>query len=293
MRRTSVGKLVALTARDERIFRALSQYRYLRSTYLHAFAGGSSATRFKERLGDLFHEGYLDRPQQQWDFADARYRPAIYALGGRAPRAFPDLASGEARTVLSSAPHRQFRHALSICECLSSIELATLGMAGLRFISWPEILARAPQSTKGAALPFRLSAGAGGSVVPDGAFGLEYADGERRSYRFFALEVDCGTMPVSRTDRRQTSYLAKLETYRDIIAARSHHTQWGVPNLLVLTVTSSERRVQEIAAKAASAVKEMPAFLFKALGDLKQPSPELLTRPWQRIAMEPLQIDVP
>ena len=53
MRRTPLGKRLALTARDIEIFRRLAQYRYLPSTYLHVFAGGASETRFKERLGDL------------------------------------------------------------------------------------------------------------------------------------------------------------------------------------------------------------------------------------------------
>ena len=75
MRRLSLGKTLALTSRDLAIFRALAEYRYLRSTHLHAFSGGASETRFKERLGDLFHEGYLDRPSQQWEFADARTAP--------------------------------------------------------------------------------------------------------------------------------------------------------------------------------------------------------------------------
>jgi hypothetical protein len=142
-------------------------------------------------------------------------------------------------------------------------------------------------------MPFRLLGGAGESVVPDGVFGLEYAIGTRKSYRFFALEVDCGTMPIMRTDRRQTSYLAKLEVYRHIIAAQSHRTHWGLPNLLVLTVTSSHARMQEMIAKAGAILGTMPAFLFDAPGDLRLPSAELLTRPWQRIGMEPLCIEAP
>ena len=73
MRRTRTGKRIELTQRDIDIFKLLRQYRYLRSTYIHAFVGGASETRFKERLGNLFHEGYLDRPSQQWEL---RQRPA-------------------------------------------------------------------------------------------------------------------------------------------------------------------------------------------------------------------------
>jgi len=90
MRRTSSGKKLALTERDFALFRVLAEYRYLRSTYLYAFAKGASETRFKERLGDLFHEGFIDRPEKQWDFMDARSTPVVYELGERARRALAE-----------------------------------------------------------------------------------------------------------------------------------------------------------------------------------------------------------
>src|SRR5665213_3049681 len=86
MRRTPTGKRIELTSRDLDIFRTLARYRYLSSTYIHEFVGGASQTRFKERLGDLFHEGYLDRPSRQWEMADCRHRPVIHELGGGAKR---------------------------------------------------------------------------------------------------------------------------------------------------------------------------------------------------------------
>src|SRR5665213_4632156 len=87
MRRTQTGKRLELSARDIEIFKLLERYRYLRSTYIHAFVGGASEKRFKERIGDLFHEGYLDRPEQQWDYARARYLPVAYENGAGAAQA--------------------------------------------------------------------------------------------------------------------------------------------------------------------------------------------------------------
>ena len=57
MTRAASGKHVELTARDIEIFKLLQRYRYLRSTFLYAFVGGKNETRFKERLGALFHDG--------------------------------------------------------------------------------------------------------------------------------------------------------------------------------------------------------------------------------------------
>jgi len=294
MRCTHTGRRLELSKRDLEIFKLLCRYRYLRSTYLHAFVGGASTTRFKERLGDLFHEGYIDRPAQQWQFADARCQPAIYEIGSGAIRTLDEAGGAdEPCTFLSSSAHRQFQHSLLICECLASIELATFREgSGARFIAWPEILARAPQTTRNSSNPSRLNVEENAVVVPDGVFGLEYLASGTPSYRFFALEVDRGTMPVVRSDRRQSSYLAKLETYQRAIARQRHRDYWGVPNLLVLTVTQAQSRKQEIMSRAQSVLDECPAFLFKALGDTRKPATDLLFEEWQRAGAVPLRIDL-
>lgn len=144
MRRAPTGKRLELTARDIEIFKLLKCYRYLRSTYIHAFVGGTSEKRFKERLGDLFHEGYIDRPTQQWEFARARYLPAVYENGAGAVRALSEtgVTIDDARTFPATTAHRQFQHSLMICEILASLDLAARANPRLRFIAWPEILAR-------------------------------------------------------------------------------------------------------------------------------------------------------
>ena len=290
MTRTRTGKSLALTERDIAIFRALSHYRYLRSSYLHAFAGGASQTRFKERLGDLFHEGFLDRPSKQWAFAEARYRPAFHELGERGRRALAEFG-GEgagARTFLASSAHRQFSHATMICECLASIELATRSLPQVRFIPWSEILARAPEQTRASALPQKVAV-SGGAVIPDGLFGLEYQAEGGKAYRFFTLEADRGTMPVSRSNGAQTSCLGKLALYGEIIARGLHKLHWGIPNLLVLTVTTDARRLENIRRTLGGA---HPAFLFKAVEPrtLTESYPALLTESWLRAGLPALPI---
>jgi hypothetical protein len=279
-----------LTTRDIEIFHALTRYRYLRSTYLHAFAGGS-LKRFVERLGDLFHEGYLDRPEAQWDFADARISPVMYELGMGGQRALDGLGckADEARTFLGSYAHRQFAHSTMICEALASIELATRSATGLRFVPWPEILAKAPEATQRQDAPFRLPS-CPGAIVPDGLFGIEYRheDGAK-TYRFFALEADRGTMPVVRSGKGQTSLVGKLAAYGAFIGEGRHRSHLGVPNLLVLTVTTDQRRVQTTMNHVAGAA----SLLFKAIGpqQLTAPNPRLLCEPWERAAAASFLID--
>ena len=297
MHRVSLAKQLALTARDIAIFQALGRYRYLRSTYLHAFAGGASETRFKERLGDLFHEGFLDRPQAQWQFAAARYEPAVYELGARASRVLAE--SGEeapmALTFLSPRPSRQFRHAVLISSFLASVELTARATSGLRFIGWPEILERAPESTRAQTLPFRIALADGG-LIPDALFGLAYLSGSNTAYRFCALEIDRGTMPVLRTSATQTSYAAKLAAYEEILGRSLHQSQWGVSRLLVLTLTTTQDRLASMLAHVPSN-STGAGFLFRAMSELPhrllRPETTLLAAPWVRANLAPVSFAQP
>jgi hypothetical protein len=293
--RTRTGKRIELTPRDLDIFRALARYRYLSSTYIYAFVGGASETRFKERLGDLFHEGYLDRPERQWELADCRHRPVIHELGAGARRILGEWEIvEEAATWFAVSPHRQFPHSLMVCELLASIEFGIRDRPDLRFIAWPEILAKAPAATRGSAMPFRLPMGApSGGVVPDGLFGIEYATSGKKVYRFFALEADRRTMPVARSNTGQTSYLKKIAAYRENIARLVHKTHWGLPNLLVLTVTTSESRAADIMQRIEGEPGGSPAFLFKAMNqsEFRTSANQLLFNPWQRPGLPSLRID--
>ena len=127
----------------------------------------------------------------------------------------------------------------------------------------------------------------------DGLFGIEYARGGTKAYRFFALEADRGTMPVGRSNSKQTSYLEKIAVYREIIASKVHKAHWGLPNLLVLTLTTSEARMNDIIARLEGQTGDSAAFLFKAVGasETLAPATHLLSKPWQRAALPPLRID--
>ena len=294
MRRTRSGKRIELTSRDIEIFKLLRQYRYLRSTYIHEFVGGASETRFKERLGDLFHEGYLDRPSQQWEFANARHMPVVHESGRAADQALRacGLALEGANTLLANSPHRQFQHSLMICEALASLDLGVRASPALRYIGWPEILGRAPEATRSSPTPFRIPVPCGGYLVPDGLLGVEYGSSDKKTYRFFALEADRGTMPVARANPNQTSYLGKLAAYREVVDRQVHKSHFGIPNLLVLTLTTGEARMAEMLKRLGGLAGNHAAFLFKAIRDdaPRTPMPQLLTEPWQRAGHPPLCI---
>jgi hypothetical protein len=317
MRRISSGKRIELTERDIELFKLLNRYHFLRSNFLYAFLGGNSETRFKERLGHLYHDGrYINRPEQQWQFANCRYMPVIYELDDRGEQVLRERGLIHSDSPLHKkgrmGAYRQFAHQLMICDCMASIELGVRQDPSLRFISWQEIVAKAPESTRKLDNPFAIPVSikhtflrtgtmqrADIKIVPDGLFGLEYTRDGSKAYRFFALEADRNTQPVTRSDLNQTSYLRKILAYRQISTQNIHKSHLGLPNLFVLTVTTNESHMTSIM----SLVKELAAegksklFLFKtmsSLGDFRKapaPTARLLTDPWQRVGHEAFRID--
>lgn len=208
MCRVSAGKRIELTDRDIELFKLLNRYRYLRSDLLYSFLGGNSETRFKERLGHLYHDGrHINRPRQQWQFANCRHMPLIYELDAKGEQALRQqgLIQSDSPLLTKGRPGacRQFAHELMICDCIASIELGVREDPGLRFISWQEIIGKAPETTRNLSNAFELPVSishtfsnskgvqrADIKIVPDALFGLEYTTRGQKTYRFFALEAD-------------------------------------------------------------------------------------------------------
>lgn len=320
MSRNPTGRGIELTERDIEIFQLLTRYRYLRSGHLHALAGGKSQKRFIERLGDLYHEGrYLNRPPQQWQTINARYMPAVYELGDAG-----ELVLKQRGLARESAPSlvgkrrlgavRQYHHELMICDIICSIEIGVRADPKFRFVSWQEILQnpKMPECTRNSASPFAVPVSAyytcprtkntyrsDKPLVPDALFGIEYTTNGQKGYRFFALEADRNTEPVFRGTLQQTSYLRKILQYREIAARSTYRTHWGLPNLLVLNVTTNEQHMKNIMQliEELSDGKGSTYLLFKTLPSLASleraplPTPDMLTAAWQRVRHDPFFID--
>jgi hypothetical protein len=296
-------KPVRLTAHDLDILNVLQRYRYASTEHIHAFVGGQK-NRFQERLGRLYREPncYIDRPAQQRQYFNANYRPIIYELDRNGERALRQYGRWEDDASIAwlnrgRDGHTDFAHSVMICEALASIELGIKQNPALRFIPWPEIKARMPEQTRRSkllhCLPVRVSYAFNGTahvsdkaLMPDAVFGIEY---EGYGVRFFALECDRDNEPIRRTNLAQTSYLRKLLQYRQVFRERTYRTHWGLPNLLVVNLTTSElhmRKMMELAAELCDGGSNF--LLFKtmpSLGDFARPEPptgRLLTQAWLR-----------
>jgi hypothetical protein len=80
-------------------------------------------------------------------------------------------------------------------------------------------------------------------LVPDFAFGLVLPNGSRRH---FMVEIDRGTMPVTRSNPMQTSFEQKMRAYLIAHAAKVHERQFGWNTFRVLTITTDDRRMRSM-----------------------------------------------
>ncbi|MEJ0041006.1 MAG: hypothetical protein WDM81_01680 [Rhizomicrobium sp.] len=253
-----------------------------------------SAKRFTERLGHLFHEGYIDRPAEQWLFADARHRPATYELRTRTRLALREAGLGACpRTYLSGA-HRQFQHSRLICEALASIELGPLGHAR------HAVRAMGRDSSQGIGFGIVGYAVSHPNPVrerrdpPTRFFGIEYAQSGAKSYRFSRSKWTGGRCRSLAPDARQSSYLAKLAAYQALLEpGRIRHTS-------PFQTCSCSPSPKAGSAWTTSRIAFEPGlygavFLFRSLDalSLRTPCTALAAKPWARIGHSPLAIGVP
>jgi hypothetical protein len=111
-------------------------------------------------------------------------------------------------------------------------------------------------------------------VVPDLVFGLQFSDGSRRC---FMVEVDRGTMPITRANITQSSFERKMRAYLAAHAEGRHMQQFGWKTFRVLVVTTDEQRVRSmLGALRRLTAEKRPAsalFLFALRDDLRVGAP--------------------
>jgi hypothetical protein len=249
---------MALTVRDLKLLAHVAQHRFLTSAQLAALDGGSPQNVVRS-LRLLFDHGYLDRPASHLVVVPLQgTRPLVYALGQRGARALRTHGYlVDDRTDWTEKNKRAgaifIEHTLAVADFLSGMEVACNARKDVELLREPDVLSIAPQETKAAREPLRWSVDkvVGGrrqrySVVPDGLFGLQFADD---TAAYFALEVDRGTIPITRSDRAwQKSIAYKLMTYWEGWKAGRHVEQFGVKQMRVIMLTNSEERMHNMLA---------------------------------------------
>ncbi|MBZ0147388.1 MAG: replication-relaxation family protein [Pseudorhodoplanes sp.] len=264
-----------LTDDDIAVIRHVAAHRFLRSTHIVSLLRRPNK-KVLERLSALYHNGYLDRPRAQLDYyATAGSAPLVYALGNKGAALLAEQDGTSFPKVDWTWKNRDagrvfIEHTLLVADLMVAIETAVHRVGNIALIGAVDILKAAPTSTQNAKNPWALPARIvhGGmhydlSLIPDKIFGLDYLDLRKRSY--FFVEADRGTMPVTRSHPRQTSFQQKILGY--LAGSRpvnTHAQHFGIGNFRVLTVTTTRERIATMVAalKAVTNGTGSNQFLF-------------------------------
>jgi len=253
-RRASEPPTFRLTDDDVEIIRQVARHRLMRSTHIAALVG-RSLDRTNDRLMRLFHAGYVDRPRAQLDRFPTGSAHYIYALADRGARLICERDGICGNTEWSRKNREAGRpfieHQIEIVNFQVALQHAVAQRSDVKLIPAEEMnTAASRQPMQASRAPFALRAKLTHrgvvrevGVVPDIVFGLELPDSSRRN---FMVEIDRGTMPVTRSDRDQTSFERKMRVYLAAHAAKQHERQFGWKNFRVLTITTDRQRVQSI-----------------------------------------------
>jgi len=229
------------------------------------------------RLRELYDAGYVDRPKAQMlAMAYADKRPMVYALGNAGADLLADRFQLRLPDVYWTEKNRRVKerfveHTLGIADFMVAMELACRAAGNIEIIPRETILAASPTNTRRREYPFRWQTRVHWSgewqelaIVPDAVFGLHYTDRpEGKNKAFFFVEIDRGTMPITRRDLKQTSFARKLHSYADTFERKLHTEQFGIKNFRVLTVTTGRERVKNMQeAFQAEVGDSAPAGLF-------------------------------
>ena len=256
------------------IIRHVAKHRFLRTTHLMRLLNHRPAKKLSENLTMLYRHSYLDRPIVQVErYVSGPRQPYVYALGNRGAKLIAQLDGATPPNVDWTDKNREagrpfVKHTLLIADVHIGLELALRNRPDVKLISREAILESAPEATRKAVDAWKFRAKIPGpdgllyeqAVAPDGVFGLDFTKLRKRI--FLVLEADRATMPIVRTNLKQTSMQKKFLTYLYADRAKYHHERYGIGNFRVLTVTTSLDRQASMLASIASITNGTGSNLF-------------------------------
>ena len=272
-----------LTQRDLRLLGHVSRHRFLSSAQLVALDGGSPQNILR-CLRTLFDHGYLDRPKAQLAAVPIEGpQPMVYGLGAKGARTLREFGNhlagrGDWTEKNKRTGLKFLEHTLAIAEFMSGLEVDCMSHPGAKLLREEDILRFAPEATRRAREPLRWKCETVRnnrreicSVVPDGLFGLRFPDD---TAAYFLLEVDRGTIPISRAAWHK-SIEYKLATYYEGWRAGQHVEQFGLKQMRVVMVTNSAERMQNMLAtvRQVTSGRGSAFFLFGTMDKLRETGP--------------------
>ena len=255
---------------------------------LRLFPG--SRQHLVRRLGKLFHAGLLARPRAQLWIRD-KIAPSLaccLSLQGRnLLRERSSLPVPSVPRLRATGAALSLAHSLRLTDVLVALEVdsAQRGMSLEWPATWPSTVVeenRCVQRLQWSVTLRREQSTLQTRLIPDGAFYLKAPGGEAR---YFVLEVDRGTMPVSRRKLLQSSFLRKIMAYQETRRQGVLWKQFQVPAFRVLVVAESRRRLATLQQATAASFKrgESTMFLFAVAAELLA-QPDALSHSWETCA---------
>jgi hypothetical protein len=252
-----------LMERDVTILQAAARFRFVSSDQVIRHLGDASQQVVLRRLRVLYCNRLLDRPVHQHAqlaaFFDYGNRPLVYALARRGAQILAELGMPidhrlDWTTKNARATSYFLAHTLEVADAMIAFDLASRD-GGPRLIDHHELLPFMPENTRASRDPFRcrITVSRRGinerltiGVVPDRLFSVAYTDNRRHNY---ALELDRATTDIhSKTLIGKSSFRRKLTGYFYVWQAHRHTETWGFQSFRVLTITPSDKRLENMLA---------------------------------------------
>jgi hypothetical protein len=294
---TPTGKRFIISERDVDILTLLQRYRYLPSNYIAALLGVEyrPGAPIKDNLTKLRHEaGLIDCPNPSWAAANARYRPAVYALTKKGE------AELKTRGVYVRRPKtgHEFNHELMVCLVQASFELGAREH-GLTLITAQDILdhPNCPRDKRFEKEAWRVPVSFAYDghrveqhVESDGEF-FGLANAQRDTLFFPGFEADRRTEPLEPEDYHRPSIKKKLIAYRELARQKTYKTRYGLPSALIAFVTINEahkKSLMRVVDKLTDG-HGSTLFLFKSIPNFASfenfppPTGHMVREPWQRV----------
>jgi len=234
-----------ITERDVEIFHDLYRHQRLDTNHIAALHCWSEEhkQRLRRRLQVLFQNNFLYRLRTPIDV------PKNYMLGQRGMNALAAARAVATRRVGTPKSGRQYReHDLELSDFTVTLDLLVRDLAHARLIDELELMNRAtlPEVKKHRGWPVSIRH-AGETrdlwVKPDRLLGIQFADRPTgRDTRYYAIELDRGSMPVEASSIDRASILRKLLAYQATIEDGILTQHFAIPHCYVLFVTGSATR---------------------------------------------------
>lgn len=303
------GQRVTPTARDLAWFALLAEHGPLPSSFLLSATAtlGRSEKRARERLTTLFHENntpddapYLTRPPQQFRTLDARYNQLVYDLSPAAIRALEREQAMSSQRPVPSGPwlHRHMTACIT-----ASIDLATRTRTDVSYIPQSAILERANVELR---CPVTIidpvtKRQSVKDLIPDAVFGLHYHTDAGSRFRFFAVEADRATEPVTSPNWNRKSFDRSVLHYEAYVAGGVYRRHLGLSApLMVLHIVSDQKRTERMIDHVTRRYPAGNSFMlfqtWDAFGPVfrpPEPSPALLIGGWVRGGLTVFNIGEP